>query len=127
MGQIQFMTGNSAVAYGAKLARVGVISVYPITPQTSIAEKLASFVAAGELRAEYITIESEHSALSSCIGACAMGVRPFTATSSQGLTYMHEMLTYASGGRFPLVLTVANRALAPPWNIWGEHQDSIQQ
>lgn len=127
MGEKKFITGNSAVAAAVKLARVGVIAVYPITPQTPIAERLATFVSTGELNSKYIRVESEHSALSACLGACMAGVRPFTATSSQGLAYMHEILAYASGGRYPLVLAVVNRSLAPPWSIWGEHQDSIQE
>ena len=127
MSEKRFITGNSAVAAAVKLARVGVLPVYPITPQTPIAEKLATFVSTGELNAEYIRVESEHSALSACLGACAAGVRPFTATSSQGLAYMSEILAYASGGRFPLVLVNVNRSMCPPWSIWGEHQDSIQQ
>lgn len=127
MGEKKFITGNNAVAYAVKLARVGVIAVYPITPQTPIAERLATLVGSGELAAEYIRVESEHSALAACLGACMAGVRSFTATSSHGLAYMHEMLTYAGGARFPLVLAVANRSIGPPWSIWGEHQDSIQQ
>ena len=127
MGEKRFITGNSAVAAAVKLARVGVIAVYPITPQTPIAEKLATFVSTGEINSEYIRVESEHSALSACLGACMAGVRPFTATSSHGLAYMHEILSYASGGRYPLVLVNANRSIGPPWSIWGEHQDSIQQ
>ena len=127
MGERKFITGDSAVAHAVKLARVGVIAVYPVTPQTPIAEMLASFVATGELKAEYIRVESEHSALAACLGACMAGVRSFTATASHGLAYMHEMLTYVAGGRFPIVLAIANRSIGPPWSIWGEHQDSIQQ
>lgn len=127
MPEKKFLTGNSAVAYAVKLARVGVIAVYPITPQTPIAEKLANLVSAGELKAEYIRVESEHSALAACLGSAMAGTRSFTATSSHGLAYMHEMLTYAAGGRFPLVLAIANRSIGPPWSIWGEQQDSIQQ
>jgi len=127
MSEKKFLTGNSAVAHAVKLAKVGVIAVYPITPQTPIAEKLAEFVGSGELKAEYIRVESEHSALAACLGAAMADVRSFTATSSHGLAYMHEMLTYASGGRFPLVLAIANRSIGPPWSIWGEQQDSIQQ
>ncbi len=127
MSEKKFITGNSAVAAAVKLARVGVIAVYPITPQTPIVEKLATFVSTGELNSEYIRVESEHSALSACLGACMVGVRPFTATSSQGLAYMSEILAYASGGRYPLVLANVNRSMSPPWSIWGEHQDAIQQ
>ena len=127
MSQKKFMSGDYAVAHAARLAKVGVVAVYPITPQTPIAETLARFVGTGELNAEFLKVESEHSALAACLGACMAGVRSFTATSSHGLAYMHEMLTYASGGRFPLVLAVANRSLGPPWSIWGDHQDSVQQ
>ncbi len=127
MPEKKFLTGNSAVAYAVKLANVGVIAVYPITPQTPIAEKLANLVSAGEVKAEYLRVESEHSALAACLGSAMVGTRSFTATSSHGLAYMHEMLTYAAGGRFPLVLAIANRSIGPPWSIWGEQQDSIQQ
>ncbi len=127
MPEKKFLTGNSAVAYAVKLAKVGVIAVYPITPQTPIAEKLANLVSAGEVKAEYLRVESEHSALAACLGSAMVGTRSFTATSSHGLAYMHEMLTYAAGGRFPLVLAIANRSIGPPWSIWGEQQDSIQQ
>jgi pyruvate ferredoxin oxidoreductase alpha subunit len=127
MSQKRFLSGNYAVAHAARLARPGVIAVYPITPQTPIAEMLARFIGGGELNAEFIKVESEHSALAACLGACMAKVRSFTATSSHGLAYMHEMLTYASGGRFPLVLAVANRSVGPPWSIWGDQQDSIQQ
>ena len=127
MPEKKFLTGNSAVAYAVKLAKVGVIAVYPITPQTPIAEKLSNLVSAGEVRAEYLRVESEHSALAACLGSAMVGTRSFTATSSHGLAYMHEMLTYAAGGRFPLVLAIANRSIGPPWSIWGEQQDSIQQ
>jgi pyruvate ferredoxin oxidoreductase alpha subunit len=80
-----------------------------------------------EVKAEYLRVESEHSALAACLGSAMTGTRSFTATSSHGLAYMHEMLTYAAGGRFPLVLAIANRSIGPPWSIWGEQQDSIQQ
>ena len=122
-----FITGNAAVAQAVKLCSVGVISAYPITPQTPIVEQLAEFVANKEIDAEYVRVESEHSALSACIGACMSGTRSFTATSSHGLAYMHEMLTFASGSRFPLVLTVANRSVAAPWSIWGDHHDAVMQ
>lgn len=127
MAEKNFLTGNAAVAEAVKLARVGVIAVYPITPQSPITERLATFVSNAELNSEYLRVESEHSALSACLGACMAGVRSFTATSSHGLAYMHEILTCASGGRSPLVLAVVNRSIAAPWSIWGEHQDSIQQ
>jgi pyruvate ferredoxin oxidoreductase alpha subunit len=127
MGEKKFITGNTAVAHAVRLSGVGVIAVYPITPQTPIAETLATFVGSGQLDAEYIRVESEHSALAACLGGCMAGVRSFTATASHGLAYMHEMLTYVAGGRFPIVLAIAGRSIGPPWSIWGEQQDSIQQ
>jgi len=119
--------GNYAAAYAVKLAKVKVVAAYPITPQTSVVEKIADFIANGEMNAEYIKVESEHSAMSACIGASAAGVRTFTATSSQGLLYMHEMLHWASGSRLPIVMAQVNRAIAPPWSIWTDHNDSISQ
>ncbi len=127
MGEKKFITGDEAVAYAVKLARVKVVSAYPITPQTPIVERIAKFIADGELEADYIRVESEHSAMAGCLGACMAGVRSFTASASHGLAYMHEMLSYVAGGRFPIVLAVANRSIGPPWSIWGEQQDSIQQ
>lgn len=121
----KFITGNEAAAIAAKLARVKVISAYPITPQTTIVEKLSEFVANGELDAEYMKVESEHSALSACIGAAATGVRTFTATSSQGLMLMSEIMFVASGLRLPIVMTNVNRSLSAPLNIWCDQQDSI--
>lgn len=121
----QVLTGNEAAAIAAKLARVRVISAYPITPQTAIVEKLAEFVANGELDAEFMKVESEHSAMSACIGAAAVGARAFTATSSQGLMLMSEMLYIASGLRLPIVMANANRALSAPLNIWCDQQDSM--
>jgi len=114
----QVLDGNEAAATAAKLARVKVVSAYPITPQTTIVEKLAEFIADGELDAEYIKVESEHSALSACIGAAATGVRTFTATSSQGLMLMSEMLFVASGLRLPIVMANVNRSLSAPLSIW---------
>ncbi|MCS4542349.1 MAG: pyruvate synthase subunit PorA [Euryarchaeota archaeon] len=119
--------GSRAVAEAAKLAKVNVISAYPITPQTHIVADLAEMIANGELKAEYIRAESEHSAISACIGASAVGVRTFTSTSSQGIALMHEVLFIASGLRLPIVMSVANRAISAPLNIWCDHQDSISQ
>ncbi len=119
--------GNYSAAYAVKLAKVKVVAAYPITPQTAVVEKIAEFVAKGEMNAQYIKVESEHSAMSACIGASAAGVRTFTATSSQGLLYMHEMLHWASGSRLPIVMAEVNRAIAPPWSIWTDHNDSISQ
>lgn len=121
------ISGNSAQAYAAKLARVQVIAAYPITPQTTIVEKLAEFVEGGELDAQYLRIEGEHSAIAACISAANTGARTYTATSSQGLALMHEMLHWASGARAPVVMGVVNRAMAPPWSIWTDHTDTISQ
>ncbi len=121
------MTGNRAVAYGAKLSRVQVIAAYPITPQTTIIEYLADFCASGELRAEFIKVESEHSALAACVGASATGARAFTATSGQGLLLMHEIIHWAAGARLPIVLAAVNRAVAPGWSIWTEQNDTLSQ
>ncbi len=121
------ISGNYAQSYAAKLARVQVSSAYPITPQTSIVEKIADFVASGELKAEFIKVESEHSALQACISASALGARTYTATSSQGLLLMHELLHWAAGARTPIVMGVVNRAVAPPWSIWTDHADTVAQ
>jgi len=127
MCEVKIITGTSAAAEAAKLCDVDVIAAYPITPQTTCVEKLAEFVANGELDAEYIKVESEHSAMSACIGASATGARTFTATASQGLALMHELLFAASGMRLPIVMMNANRALSAPINIWNDQQDSISQ
>ena len=120
-------TGNKAVAAAAREARPGVVAAYPITPQTEIVEQLASYAAEGSLDADYIPVESEHSAMAACIGASAAGVRTFTATSSHGLLYMHEMLHWAAGARTPIVMANVNRALGPGWNTWAEHTDAFSQ
>jgi len=121
------LTGNHAVAHGVKAARAEVVAAYPITPQTQIVEKLAEFVSSGDLRARYIRVESEHSAMSACISSEACGARSFTATSSHGLAYMNEMVFWAGMGRFPLTMAVVTRTMAPPWNIWNEHTDLLAQ
>lgn len=121
----KFLSGDEAFAEGIRLARPQVISAYPITPQTVVVERLSEMVEDGSLAAEYVHVESEHSALSCAIGASATGARTFTATSSQGLFYMAECLTYAAGGRFPIVMMNANRATALPWNIYGDQRDSL--
>jgi pyruvate ferredoxin oxidoreductase alpha subunit len=120
-----FLSGNEAVAEAARLCRPAVIAAYPITPQTTVVERLAEMVDSGLLASRFVHVESEHSALSLVMGSAAMGLRTFTATSSQGLLYMAEILFYASGGRFPLVMMNANRALALPWNIYGDQSDSL--
>ncbi len=121
------LSGSYAQSYAALLARVQVISAYPITPQTSIVEKLANFVSSGELPAQFVKVESEHSALQVCISASALGARTYTATSSQGLLLMHELVHWASGMRTPIVMGVVNRAVAPPWNIGADHTDTMSQ
>jgi pyruvate ferredoxin oxidoreductase alpha subunit len=116
---------SRAVAIAVKLANVDVIAAYPITPQTHIVEDLSEMVASGELDASYIPVESEHSAMSCCLGSAAVGARTFTATASQGLELMHEVLYVASSMRFPVVMAVANRALSAPISIWGDHSDAM--
>jgi pyruvate/2-oxoacid:ferredoxin oxidoreductase alpha subunit len=121
------LTGAEAAAEAAALARVEVVPAYPITPQTVIIETLAEMIGRGDLGASYINVESEHSAMASCIGAAAAGARTFTATSSQGLALMHEVLHYAASGRLPIVMVNANRSLAPPWNLYCDQSDSLAQ
>jgi pyruvate/2-oxoacid:ferredoxin oxidoreductase alpha subunit len=120
-------SGNVAAAYGVKLARAQVIAAYPITPQTPLTEKLSEFVDAGEMEAEYIPVESEHSALAVCIAGSSAGARAFTATSANGLLYMSEQVHWAAGARLPIVMCVVNRGIGAPWTIWNDHQDSISQ
>ncbi len=124
---IKVLTGNYAVALAAKMARVDVVAAYPITPQTSIVEKLAEYIDKGELDAEMIRVESEHSALAATFGAAIAGARAFTATSSQGLLYMHEWVHWTSRARIPVVMAIVTRAIAPPWNIWPDHSDFLDQ
>ncbi len=124
---IKTLTGNYAVAEAAKLARIKVTSAYPITPQTTIVEKLSEMVEKGELEAKMIRVESEHSALAATLGAAAAGSRAFTATSSHGLLYMHEVLWWTASSRIPVVMAVAARAIGAPWNIHVEHSDIVDQ
>ena len=121
------LTGNHAVAWAARLARPKFAPGYPITPQTPILEKLSEFQAAGEFDAEIITPESEHSVMAACIPASLAGVRVFTATASQGLLLMHELLHYASGARAPIVMANVNRTVASPWAFWPDQTDSLAQ
>ena len=121
------LTGNHAVAWAARLSRPKVAPGYPITPQTPILEKLTEFQAAGEFDAEIITPESEHSVMAACIPASLAGVRVFTATASQGLLLMHELLHYASGARAPIVMANVNRTVASPWGFWPDQTDSLAQ
>ncbi len=121
------IVGNHAVSWGVMLSRAEVISAYPITPQTQIVEELSEMCADGRLDARFIKVESEHSAMAACIGAAATGVRTFTATSSQGLALMHELLHWAALGRLPIVMGEINRAMAPGWSIWTDQNDSLAQ
>jgi pyruvate ferredoxin oxidoreductase alpha subunit len=119
------LEASHAAAEAVKMADVDVIAAYPITPQTHIPERLAEMVADGELNAAYVPVESEHSAMSTCVGAAAVGARTFTATAGPGLEYMHNVLYVASAMRLPVVMTVANRALSAPLSIWGDHSDAM--
>ena len=119
------MEVSLAIGEAAKLADVDVVAAYPITPQTHIVEHIAELVADGELDASYIPVESEHSAMSACLGSSAVGARTFTATAGQGLELMHEVLYCASSMQLPVVMTVANRALSAPLSVWGDHSDAM--
>jgi len=123
----QVLEGSHAVSRAVRLARVQVISAYPITPQTHIVEALSGYCADGSLAARFICVESEHSAMAAAIGASLGGVRTFTATSSHGLAYMHELLHWASASHLPIVMAEVNRALGPGWNIWTDQSDSLAQ
>ncbi len=124
---LQLLNGNHAVAMGVKLANPHFAPLYPITPQTPILEKLIALQSAGELETELLTPESEHSAMASAIAASATGVRVFTATSSQGLLLMHELLHFAAGARTPIVMFNVNRTPASPWGFWPDQIDSLSQ
>ena len=124
---IMIDTGNYIAAKAAVMARPAVVPAYPITPQTTLVEGIANYVKSGEFKGEYICVESEHSAMSACIGASATGVRTFTGTSSHGLLLMHEMLHWAALSRLPIVMCNINRVIGPGWNIWADENDSISQ
>ena len=121
------MTGNDAAAYGARLSRPEIVCAYPITPQSQIPEKLAAFHGRGELKGKFVNVESEMAALGYVTGAAIAGVRVFTATSSQGLAWMHEGLHWAAGARLPIVLVNVNRPLGAPWNLTCDQTDSLSQ
>jgi len=125
MGKRVGIEVSVAIGEAVRLANADVVAAYPITPQTHIVEHLAELVADGELDAEYIPVESEHSAMSACLGAAAAGARTFTATAGQGLELMHEVVYIASSMRLPIVMTVANRALSAPLSVWGDHSDAM--
>ncbi len=127
MGRRIGLEASLACSEAVKLANVDVIAAYPITPQTHIVEHLSELVADGELDAEFVPVESEHSAISACVGAAAAGARTFTSTSSQGLALMHEILFIASSLRLPIVMAVANRALSAPISIWNDHSDIMAE
>ncbi len=122
-----FGSGNTACAMAVKDADVDFVAAYPITPQTAVAEKIAAYIAQGIMDANYLPVESEHSAASAIAAASAVGARVFTATASQGLLYMHEILHYAAGGRLPLVMANVNRAVNMPWCLYADHQDAVSQ
>ncbi len=123
----RMMTGNYAAAYGARLCKPAFVAAYPITPQTMIIEHLSEFIADGVLDADFMAVESEHSAMSACVSAEATGVRTFTATSSQGLALMHEVLFVAGAMHLPVVMAVVNRTVAAPIGIWCEYNDVMPQ
>jgi 2-oxoisovalerate ferredoxin oxidoreductase alpha subunit len=120
-------TGNYIAAKASVMARPDVVAAYPITPQTTLVEGIAKYLATGEYKGEYICVESEHSAMAACIGASATGVRTFTGTSSHGLLLMHEMLHWAALARLPVIMCNINRVVGPGWNIWADENDSISQ
>jgi len=121
------LEGSHAVSEAVRLAKVQVMSAYPITPQTHIVEALSEYCTDGTMAARFLLVESEHSAMAAVIGASSGGARTFTATSSQGLALMHELLHWASAARLPIIMAEVNRALAPGWNIWMDQTDSLAQ
>lgn len=127
MAKVIIDTGNHIAGYAVQAAKAEVIAAYPITPQSPVVEQIAEIIEKHQMSAEYIAVESEHSAMAACVGAALGGVRTFTATSAQGLALMHEMLHWASGARLPIVMAVVNRAMGPPWTIWSDLSDSLSQ
>ena len=127
MGKVVGMEVGIAAAEAVGLCNIDVAAVYPITPQSHIAEHLSDIVHDGRIDAEFITVESEHSSISACAGASATGARAYTATSSQGLMLMHEILPIVSAMRLPVVMGNANRAVSGPLNIWNDHTDIMPQ
>ncbi len=124
---VSVITGNRAAAEAARLARVDVVAAYPITPQSPVVETLSKYIETGVLDAEFITVESEHSAMGVCIGAATSGSRVFTASSANGLAYMCEQLSWAAGSRLPIVMGCANRAMSAPWSVLNDQQDAMSQ
>lgn len=123
----EIMTGNTAVVEGVILCRPKVIAAYPITPQTTIVEELSEAVGEGRVEAKFIGLDSEHSAMACIASAATCGVRVFTSTSSHGLAFMHEMLSWVSGARLPVVMVNVDRAVGAPWSIWTDQTDSLMQ
>ena len=119
------VTGDDAVALAAKAVNPDVVAAYPITPQTIIVERFADFVADGEVDTEFVTVESEHSAMSACVGASSVGARVFTSTASAGLMLMYEIVFIAASSRTPIIMALANRAISGPINIHGEMTDQL--
>jgi len=122
---IMILTGNHAAAHAFRQVKVGVISAYPITPQSPVVEKIAEFIAEGKLKARFVKVESEHSALAVCCAASVTGSRVGTATSAHGLELMYEMLPWAAGNRLPIIINLATRSLGAPWSVWTDHSDFI--
>jgi len=122
---LMILTGNHAAAHAFRQAKVGVISAYPITPQSPVVEKIAEFISEGKLKARFVKVESEHSALAVCCAASATGSRVGTATSAHGLELMYEMLPWAAGNRLPIIINLATRSLGAPWSVWTDHSDFI--
>jgi pyruvate ferredoxin oxidoreductase alpha subunit len=127
MTTTRVIEGTHAISYAVQRCRAQVIAAYPITPSSGVVELLAEMCADGRLDAEYVPVESEHSAMATCAGAAQTGARAFTATSSHGLLYMHEMLHWCAGARLPIVLANVNRAVGSPWNIFADQSDSLSQ
>jgi pyruvate/2-oxoacid:ferredoxin oxidoreductase alpha subunit len=127
MTQVKVIEGTHAISYGVQRSRAQVIAAYPITPSSGAVELLAEMCADRRLDARFVAVESEHSAMATCAGASQTGARAFTATSSHGLLYMHEMLHWCAGARLPIVLANVNRAVGAPWNIFVDQSDSLSQ
>jgi len=123
--KVKILTGNHAAAYALRHARVGVMSAYPITPQSPVIEQISEFINKGKLKARFLMVESEHSAAAACCAASATGSRVGTATSAHGLMLMYEMLPWASGTRLPIVINLATRSCGAPWSVWDDHSDFI--
>lgn len=123
--KVRILTGNHAAAHALRQARVGVVSAYPITPQSPVVEKISDFINEGKMKARFLMVESEHSAAAACCAASATGSRVGTATSAHGLMLMYEMLPWASGTRLPIVINLATRSCGAPWSVWDDHSDFI--